>query len=398
LADIARQPQAFSHRTVLSRGWVIDSGTVPEGTWVQLAVSGDALARARGNPAAAADAVIVLFAAGGAEQLDDLRGKELEMMLRIEEPVVLGDGRAAVRALPLQLAATTRFASEAAREPPPEALVYAPGPVSGGFFRDPQVPASRSTEPVVKFTFLEPDLRRPFWYVPGPVTIEKTGTEEPEYRFTSVTKSEDGDARESTCRFRVERGNLRSVAYDEVRRDPGGKPLEEEHLDFLSGTVMDKVTGARAPWPENIYAGPCLGLALHGYPFHEQRVLNFFLWSEYEPTAAMSLVLDGTEPVTVPAGTFDCYRIRMNVDTERMLRRLVLPSEQGYQMARDIADQMRPADTVLWLTTDWPHTVVKVEGSMGPPGTSRSVMELLELDADARAGLGTSGALPASAP
>ena len=376
LADVARQPQEFHDRAVLTRGRLIDASQLPEGTSLRLATSDDG-----------ADSVLLLMPLGAAPDLADLSGKELEMLIRVDQSMVLSDGRPAVRVLPMQLGAMTRFAPAAAREVPAEML--APVAARAGFFRDPQLPAGHSAAPVARFTFLDQDLPRPFWYVLGPVTIEKSGAAAaPEYRFTAVIKSEDGHAKESTCRFRVESGSLRSVAYDEVIRDPSGIQLEEQHLDFISGTVMDKVTGTRGPWPPNIYAGPCLGLALGGYPFMEQHVLNFFLWSDYEPTAAMYAVLDGIEQVTIPAGTFECYRLRMNVDTERMLQRYVFPTGRGADMARAVADKLRQPDTVMWLTKAWPHTVLKVDGAMGPPGTSRSVMERVELDPGTRAAIG----------
>jgi hypothetical protein len=367
LADIAKQPQAFHEKAVLTRGKLLEDGQSAEGTWLRLAV-----------PEAGPDTVTLVLPVATAGDLGDLHGKELEMLIRVEEPVVLADGRPAIRVYPMQLSAVTRFAPDAAPTVPGEMLAQAA--VRGGFFRDPQLPAGRSPAPTVRFTFTDPQLPRPFWYVPGPVTIEKTGPPTaPEYRYTAMTKSEDDHVKESTCRFRVEQGTLRSVAYDEVVRDPSGKQVDEQHLDFVSGTVMDKVTGTRGPWPANIYAGPCLGLALAGYPFGEQRALNFFLWSEYEPTAAMYVVVDGTEEITTPAGTFECYRLRMNVDTDRMLQRLVFPSEQARDMARGVAEKMRQPDTLMWLTTAPPHLLVKVDGAMGPPGTSPSVMEMVDL-------------------
>jgi hypothetical protein len=375
LADIGRQPQAFRNRTLLTRGWLMAGGELPEGVWLRLAVSDPGLRRDGDAPP---NAVTLLLPPGAAFHGDDLRGKEIELLMHVHEPVVLGDGRQVVRVHPLQLSAMTRYAPRITQAMPPP-LTAAPA-VQGGFFRDPQLPASSATQPAVKFTFVEPDVPRPFWYLPGPVTIEKSGdARSPEYRFTTRTRSESGYSRESMCRFRVEADRLRSVAYDEITRDPTGSSTNETHLDFLSGTVMDKVTGARGPWPQNIYPANCLGFALGGFPFRELPRLDFFGWSEFEPLAAMYAVLDGSEQVTVPAGRFECYRVRMNVDTERMVRRLAFPSEQAYDLARGIARQMQPPDTVVWLTTGAPHVVVKLEGPLGPPGTSRAVMELVEM-------------------
>src|SRR5262249_39654577 len=81
------------------------------------------------------------------------------------------------------------------------------------FFRDPEL-TSGTFAPEVRVKFLDPTAERPEWSVPGPTTVERSGPEDaPSYRVTNVTRSDDGRAKESDCRFRVEDGNLRSVAY-----------------------------------------------------------------------------------------------------------------------------------------------------------------------------------------
>jgi hypothetical protein len=183
--------------------------------------------------------------------------------------------------------------------------------------------------------------------------------------------SQDGGARESVCRFRVEGGSLRSVAYDETLRRPDRKVVSEEHLDFVNGEALDKISGKSFHWPKNIYAA----------------AVNFFMWSDYDPFTTMYAILDGRERITVPAGTFDCFRLRMNVNTEHIIRSLELPMPQAYDMARDIAGQMRPEDTIFWYTAAPPHLFVKRQGAMGPPGTSRGIVERTVLSPGARAAL-----------
>jgi hypothetical protein len=73
------------------------------------------------------------------------------------------------------------------------------------FFADPRIDAVTSAAPV-RSTFLGPDLARPRWSLPGPVTIEKLGTPDvPRYRYSAIVRADDGAARESTCDFLVER-------------------------------------------------------------------------------------------------------------------------------------------------------------------------------------------------
>ncbi|MBM4244301.1 MAG: hypothetical protein FJ148_10865 [Deltaproteobacteria bacterium] len=92
-------------------------------------------------------------------------------------------------------------------------------------------------------------------------------------------------------------------------------------------------------------------------------------------------MLDGRETAEVAAGTFDTFRVRMNVDERRTIGKLALPTSQGYDVARNVVAQMRPPDTRMWLTTSAPHVVVRTFTVPGPPGTSPCTIEPATLDA-----------------
>jgi hypothetical protein len=82
----------------------------------------------------------------------------------------------------------------------------------------------------------------------------------------------------------------------------------------------------------------------------------------------------------------------MNFSPARMLKSLALPSEQAYQIAAAAMAERREPDTTFWLTKGWPHLLVEMEGRLGAPDTSWTVMELLELDEPTRAALAQNAA------
>ncbi|HYC21711.1 MAG TPA: hypothetical protein VEI94_03355 [Candidatus Bathyarchaeia archaeon] len=373
LADLGRTPEAFTGRTVVVQGWLVASGGAEAGAWVDMAVSDEAWARAEKEEALAGDTVrLVLTGGPSPEALQALHGNELRLVARVEGPET-AEGRPALRATAIYLMARSERPQPAAARP------------RTTFFRDPQIGSSTS-QPRVRFSFLDPAASRPTWYRQGPVAIDRSGANDsPLYNFRTQLVTEEGARRDSLCAFSTDAGNLRSVSYDESVYDPAGKQLEAPtHLDFQSGKFMDKVSGSYYPWPKNIYAAPCLGFALLGVPFVDQQVVSFYLWSEFDPATPMDVVVDGTEQVSVPAGDFECYRVRMNVNQERILRDLALP-EAGYDVARAVMAQSRQPDTLLWFTTAWPHVVVKSLGRMGPPSTSPVLTEAVGLDPPTRA-------------
>jgi len=387
LGDVARRPQAFVGQTVDVQGWLVSTQTTASGTIVDVAVSEEALRRAQAGQAGPDDRVAWLLPAGhDSAPLDAIRGAELRLIGRVEETTTTADGRALLRISPIQLLTRTPTHLESSPIGPGERAI---------FFGDPRLPSSRA-EPMVRFMFLRPELPRPLWYLPGTVTIEHTGSADaPRYTFRSEVRREDGGAtRESSCGFVAENGNLRSVSYDETVFDAAGKLGEQQHLDFATGKFFDKASGREFPWPQNIYAGPCLGFALSGFPFADRRAVDFYLWNEFDAATPMWAVVDGTESVSVPAGVFDCYRVRMNANQRQILRDLALPTEQAADIARSIIADARQPDSLLWMTTAWPHIVVKTEGLVGSPGTSPAVMEVVKLDRPTRAVLAENRTAP----
>jgi hypothetical protein len=112
LPDLGQRLAVYVERIVLTRGWVVAVGEVPQGVWVSAAVSQEAMDRARASPdtLAAADGLTLLFPPGTPRAfLDEMQGRQIELLVRVVDEVGLPDGRRAVRVLPLQVGAVQRF-------------------------------------------------------------------------------------------------------------------------------------------------------------------------------------------------------------------------------------------------------------------------------------------------
>jgi hypothetical protein len=363
LAQLGRGTTDFVGRTVAGQGLVRGAGEAAEGVWFDV------------------DGTVLLVPSGApASLLHEIPGQEVRIVGKVNGPVRLADGRDAVSLAPEEVLVRPARRAAAPVSPP-----LPPLPPTR-FFVDPRLPSGENPAPRFRIDFVDQQAPLPIWTVPGPTSVLRSGTaEDPTYRFTSQLGSEDGSVKHFECDYVVRDGKLRNSAYRGEVRDPTGTILEEKKIDFLGGKFLDKLSGETFAWPENAYADDCVGFALSGFPFGENGVVQFFLSSEYDPVTPMFARLDGVEAIDVPAGRFECFRLKMNFSAERMLKSLALPSEQAYQIAASVMAQRRQPDNTFWLTKGWPHVLVKMEGRLGAPDTSWTVMELLALDDPTRA-------------
>jgi len=112
LQQLGENPADFRDRTILVRGWFVSKGEGPEGVWLAVAVSPDAMrqVRAGGGVIGLPDGLTFLLPPGSTSGIvDDADGKELEMLIRVVDQVTLWNGRPAVRVIPLQLSIVRRF-------------------------------------------------------------------------------------------------------------------------------------------------------------------------------------------------------------------------------------------------------------------------------------------------
>ena len=87
--------------------------------------------------------------------------------------------------------------------------------------------------------------------------------------------------------------------------------------------------------------------------------------------AQVDLWIDGRETVEVPAGRFDCHRVRMRANAQSLFPNL--PA-----FLRPVLSFFIPTYTV-WLTVDEPQMFVQFKGQMGPPGSPELLVRLLQV-------------------
>ncbi len=85
--------------------------------------------------------------------------------------------------------------------------------------------------------------------------------------------------------------------------------------------------------------------------------------------AQVDVWIDGREVVQVPAGRFDCHRVRMRANAQSLFPNL--PA-----FLRPVLSFFIPTYTV-WLTVDEPQIFVQFKGQMGPPGSPELRVRLL---------------------
>jgi hypothetical protein len=371
---LAGAPAGLGGDLVRTRGNLVAAGRVDEGVWLEI--------EPPDRPGAATR--LMVPPGDAAETLLGYAGREITLAMTVVGPRGLSDGRPALEIVPVQYAARFTAAAPASRDATDlqDQVDAAAAGVSrdlgrgeAGFIGDPEH-ASSTEELAYQTRFLDPELARPRFSLAGPRSIERSGEPAaPRYRYTAITRSEAAEVRSSVCEFRVVDGRLRSVSYEEAVRDSAERIVSRREIDF-SGTYRDKTTATDVPWPVDVYPAPCLELVLVAFPFATDKLVRFHVWTELEPAAPMTAIIDGIERVTVPAGTFDAYRVRMRFDEEAYLARLALPAQAGKDIARSMMEQLRLPHTVFWVSVAKPRRILRTEGPLGPPGITRGVVEL----------------------
>lgn len=100
----------------------------------------------------------------------------------------------------------------------------------------------------------------------------------------------------------------------------------------------------------------------------------YLLVSPEVPPWKVTVVVEEEERITVPAGSFDTLKIKLEFDYEDML---------GGRWARamSLMSSLLP-DYNYWVEKDSPHRMIKFQGAMGPPGTPLKAIELVKVHAE----------------
>jgi hypothetical protein len=149
LADLIERPQDYDDWIVSTRGFVVATGSVEGGTWIELAPSKEKLVQVLAGvqtektlDSLSRKTIVLLFPVTVAPgSLDDLHAKEVELRLHVGGTAVLADGRRVLGVTPVTI--TTAVEPVAAQqEIAPEEVAAAAARVLEEARRGPEPPAA----------------------------------------------------------------------------------------------------------------------------------------------------------------------------------------------------------------------------------------------------------------
>lgn len=153
-------------------------------------------------------------------------------------------------------------------------------------------------------------------------------------------------------RITMRESDLTPLAMTE-RWTAGGRLIERTYQGSRVRAVRKNLPDPMDVWlevPPGVHDPESFAFLLRGYPFSEQDTVAPIQVLVADPNPVFTLprtfgvliVPQGVERITVPAGTFNCYRLEMT-----------LAGVLGYLVP----------DNSFWLLQDDPHLIVKAEGA-----------------------------------
>ncbi len=153
-------------------------------------------------------------------------------------------------------------------------------------------------------------------------------------------------------------------------RDLSGQLLQvqQRELDYTTGTGRITTRNARTgdtesqsvSLPPHAIGAEILATELRGLPDQPGQQMRFVLLTMGGKTIGMLAKIVGRQRVTVPAGSFECYKVEL------------APSG----VAGLVADLLMPK-MHMWYTVAAPHIWIKYQGPEGGPGSRQIVRELV---------------------
>lgn len=168
------------------------------------------------------------------------------------------------------------------------------------------------------------------------------------------------------AKYIIDKSDLRLIWAHILRDTESGKSevtieVRDEHQYLVHDFRNKREDGKIRHYPDG-YNGMILGFSLRGFPFGKQKAVELRTTPPFKPGIPLwawrmwksDVRFLGEEKVTVPAGTFDCYKLE------------VAPSDG---LIRQFTSQY-----YFWFTKDPPHRFVKYQDRDG-----KSVTELIEI-------------------
>jgi hypothetical protein len=297
-------------------------------------------------------------------------GREWEVIARLDRPVTLSDGQAAIAVMPDLLVKTPGLPSE---EKPTDVIARVAGE---DFLGDPKLEAYESSEPLYRVRITDPGkgLAREFTE-PGASAVAVAKDEQGRTMYNAIRTDRAADGREKTtsCIFRNEGGKLRNVAFGEVVVDPAGNRSDEVYVNLEQEQFNDTWSARKRSFEPNTYVATCLGTAIAGFP-GSARVVRFYVWGGSGIPTPVYAYADGEETLDVRGRLERARRIRVGLDVRQTAKSVDVP-EVWRQHAESAGEVWFAGEATYWVAAEPPHPMLRFSGLLGPPGAPEVVIE-----------------------
>jgi hypothetical protein len=157
------------------------------------------------------------------------------------------------------------------------------------------------------------------------------------------------------------------VRHTLVMKHEDLRPLESTRS--LENAAGDVVSESRTDYRDPVYKHApntfpmeALGMVAHRLDLRPGAVNDcFILYGPGHLSMRITLTVEDEEAVTVPAGTFQCLRLRLEYGYEQFLG-------ERWAFAAGILKPFSP-DYFIWVEKDPPHGMIKIQGKFGAPGS-----------------------------
>jgi hypothetical protein len=200
--------------------------------------------------------------------------------------------------------------------------------------------------------------------------------------YTSVMRMDDWHGRRVYCMEREEKTAEGDRTTWKHYLDPatlGLIRIEKKTVSRSGATVREQWIDYRDPmfnYPDNLCHIYTITAYLRGLDLVTgmKKDIHLLLDEDSAPWH-MFVVVEGEEEITAPAGTFTCFRVKLEPD---------YPSIMGkWSWTSPLIKRFVP-DYYFWVDKAFPHPLVRFQGAFGPVGGSppqtHDLMEILPLN------------------
>ncbi len=228
-----------------------------------------------------------------------------------------------------------------------------------GEFRVPDVPVGEVCRYAVHSETKEGESASESWISPREEIIH----------ITQIISGFEKDGKPYYKFFRAEYlagEHINYYSYDFTRFDPYRFLVFEKIMQSPNGRIIKKeityFDDPGHPFPLDLNHFSSLPMAVRGLDFEKGETNDLKIWfsSHFTPWK-MNIVVEGKEKVRVPAGEFECYKVRLEGDLRAIFRK-------WYWVARMINPWI--PKFYYWFDVNPPYPMVKFNGRFGPVGFS----------------------------